>query len=127
MAMKTIKVADATNIQLDWLVAKCEGATDLHFNGEFWIVSDPINGSEYLGNLDYTGDWSLTGPLIEREGMHIDCLRTANHYRAAVWEAWPYEGGTKFIQQAPTPLIAVARCYVSSVLGETAEVPEELT
>lgn len=118
--MKTIKVSEATNTQLDWLVAKCEGAEDLHFNGEFWIVSDPINGSEYLGNLDYTGDWSLMGPIIERERIGLspwgdrgEWLAYTQRDRSSRWSA-------------DSALRAAAGCYVISKLGETVEVPEEL-
>lgn len=147
MTMKTIKVAEATNLQLNWLVARCDVAADLHFNGEFWIVSDPINGSEYLGNLDYTGDWSLMGPIIEREGIStVFCcgdLGEPRNYWAAFsgGQSWDYAYGPYHEQDeqrslqlnkemasiGPTSLIAAARCYCCAKLGETAEVPEELT
>ena len=102
MAMKTIKVAEATELQLDWLVARIEG--------------DELPKSGGKG-LDYSTDWAQGGPLIEREGISIYCMTSD-------WSAAYNPSGAT--QDGPTPLIAAMRCYVASKLGDTAEVPEEL-
>ena len=100
--MKTIKVAEATELQLDWLVARIEG-DEL-----------PKDGGK---GLDYSTDWACGGSLIEREGISI--------YRiTSDWSAAYYPSGAT--QDGPTALIAVMRCHVASKLGDTAEVPEEL-
>lgn len=141
--MKT-KTSELTGPALDWAVAKCE-QKPLVFRGRKWptdgaatveyapwAVHPVVNGSgpfvASLCNSTYSPstDWAQGGPIIERERMHIDCLRSADHYRAAVWEAWPYATGTKHIHQGPTPLIAAMRCYVASKLGDEVEIPEEL-
>ena len=111
-----IKTSELTGPALDWAVAKCEGGA----------VDDPNWDNKYLDAYLFSTDWAAGGPIIEREGMHLDCLREADHYRTAVWEAWPYKGGTKHIQQGSTPLVAAMRCYVASKLGDEVEVPEEL-
>ena len=103
MAMKTIKVAEATELQLDWLVARIEG--------------DELPKSGGKG-LDYSTDWAQGGPLIEREGISI--YRMTSDWSAA----YNPSGAT---QDGPTPLIAAVRCYLVSKLGDSAEVPEELT
>ena len=101
--MKTIKVSEATQLQLNWLVARIEG--------------DELPKSGGQG-LDYSSDWVCGGPIIEREGISI--------YRmTSDWSAAYNPSGAA--QDGPTPLIAALRCYVASKLGDTVEVPEELT
>lgn len=127
MTMKTIKVAEATNTQLDWLVARCEGAESIAFNGEYWIVTDVINGWEYLGNLNYTTSPDLMWPIIERE--EIGTRRNVPCSKGREWEASPSptaKGAGGAWGYGSTSLVAAARCYVASKLGETVEVPEEL-
>ena len=135
MNMKTIKVAEATNTQLDWLVAKCEGAKDIRFRGEYWIVTDTDGGWEYLANLPYSTDPSLMWPIIEREGIDVFTSYEGSRIEGSFaektgWAARRHTHGgplnpKRFL--GPTSLIAAARCYVASKLGENVEVPEELT
>ena len=103
MTMKTIKVAEATERQLDWLVARIEG--------------DELPKSGGQG-LDYSSDWACGGPILEREGISI--YRMTSDWSAAY-------NPSVATQDGPTPLIAVMRCYVASKLGDAVEVPEELT
>ena len=100
--MKTIKVAEATELQLDWLVARIEG-DEL-----------PKDGGK---GLDYSTDWACGGPIIEQD--EITLHRMTNDW-VAVHN--PSGGG----QPGPTPLIAAMRCFVTSRLGEEVEVPDEL-
>lgn len=120
--MKKIQVSTATNNQLNWLVAKCEGAASIRFDGEFWrvLISEPafLDYEEFLGNLDYTTDWSQMGPIIEREGISF--------YKANGSKWWAHPYGGEYNAEGPTSLMAAARCYVVSKLGEEVEVPEEL-
>ena len=122
--MVLIKVAEATELQLDWLVAKCEGMK-LHRNAlldgqikEGWWVSgyymDPNNWIP-LSLLNFSTDWAQGGPIIERE--KIGLLPSGNAY-------YERDGGT-YYSYGDTPLIAAMRCYVASKLGETVEIPEE--
>ena len=100
--MKTTEVSEATERQLDWLVARIEG--------------DELPKSGGKG-LDYSSDWAQGGPILEREGISI--------YRmTSDWSAAYNPSGTP--QDGPTPLIAAMRCYVSNRLGSEVEVPEEL-
>lgn len=101
--MKTIKVAEATERQLDWLVARLEG--------------DELPKSGGKG-LDYSSDWAHGGPIIERDDISLYCMTSD-------WIAVHNPVGDG--QSALTPLIAAMRCYAVSKLGDTAEVPEELT
>jgi len=113
-----VYVNELSGAALDWAVAKCE---------KNWVLElSSFIPNHDLGRMNYSTDWSQGGPILEREHMHIDCLRVADHYRSSVWEAWPYNGGTKLIQQGPTPLIAAMRCYIASKLGDSVDVPDEL-
>lgn len=101
--MKTIKVAEATELQLDWLVARIEG--------------DELPKAGGKG-LDYSTDWACGGPLVEREGISV-IFHEQGHWTASNLH------GTLCVE-GPTPLIAAMRCYVASRLGDEVEVPEEL-
>ena len=108
--MKTIKVAEATELQLDWLVARIEG-DEL-----------PKDGGK---GLDYSSDWAVGGPIIEREAHNL-----FKHNGGTEWCCAcnvPRDGYTAIVTaDGPTPLIAAMRCFVTSRLGEEVEVPDEL-
>lgn len=110
-----INVKDATLLQLDWLVAECEGKQndcEVHA-GNLWY------GRVTSGFVQYrpSTNWSQGGPIIEREGI-------VPHKNATDVAAYYYNKGG--IYRGPTPLIAAMRCYVASKLGDEVEIPEEL-
>ena len=102
--MKTIKVAEATKLQLNWLVARIEG--------------DELPKSGGKG-LDYSSDWAHGGPIFDRERITIrqwtdmPIIHAYMPHDGAPWGA------------GPTPLIAAMRCLITSKLGREVEVPEE--
>jgi hypothetical protein len=100
---------ELTGAALDWAVAKAEGITCAPYRGK--VV-------DQWGNpLVFHEDWSLAGPIIEREGMQIQTFM----------DKWLASIPRPFVQQdGPTPLIAAMRCYVASKLGDTVDIPEEL-
>ena len=111
--MKMIKISEATEIQLDYLVAKCQG--EEYQSGKSF---DGI-GNEHPPHR-YSSDWAQGGPIIEREKLTIDWA-----YRME-WEARIYIPDEEpWVMTGPTSLIAAMRCYVASKLGDEAEVPEE--
>ena len=163
--MKTIKVSEATDIQLDWLVAKCEGHDvvvltiqeqrdrwfedvppenleketkeyDLYFaptvKPEIRIASEggykrtPHHSEalmlygEGIARFQYSTSWSQMGPIIDREKIsirHWDNTPVIHAYLPTPGSDW---------SEGQTPLIAAARCYVTSKLGATAAIPDEL-
>ena len=147
--MKQIKVSEATPIQLDWLVAKCEGfdtrndciveymnEQDSDDVMEFVCMADDEDHardqltdaypestfvSAYWREFKITADWSFCGQIIEREEMGFAKYGPNGTWKAVIG-ATP-RGAPHF---GPTPLIAVCRCYVASKLGDTVDVPEEL-
>ena len=111
--MQKIRTSELCGTDLDWAVAKCE-------NLEIDIDQCVLIGDEY-----YTPskDWSQGGPIIEREGIAIDCERCGD--RIDSWVAslpWDEEAFVK-ASYGPTPLIAAMRCYVKNRLGETVKIP----
>jgi hypothetical protein len=95
--MKTNELSGAA---LDWAVAKCEGVD----------VSWCPNPYEPIVN------WSIAGPIIEREMIELEWSGT--EWWSRIWVDEDFSG--------PTPLIAAMRCYVASKLGDEVEIPEEL-
>lgn len=160
MNTTTIPVSDLSGAALDWAVAKCEG----HLEGGFFAPCKLENGKlkHYAGEPDPyhdelpdyspSSDWSLAGPIIEREDIVI--LRDCDGYGVdsdgfttnecfKIWRAVRERGGqqpTRFAEYerdvlyydahegrtGPTPLVAAMRCYVAFKLGDTVDVPSEL-
>lgn len=112
MNTKQVRIFELSGAELDWAVAHVEGHTADPYT---WLYEATVEDVADSNGFRPSSDWSQGGPRIEREGMHVDCLRqNAN----PIWEAWPYATGTKCIQQGPTPLIAAMRCLVASLLGQ---------
>ena len=111
MTMKTIKVVEATERQLNWLVARIEG-DEL-----------PKSGGKGLG---YSSDWACGGPILERiKGLEFKHWLESKPESCCEVHIHNYEGD--WVAFGPTPLIAVMRYYVASKLGREVEVPEELS
>ena len=140
MAMKQIKVSEATGAALDWLVARAEGIPAEELYIQKWprlVTSIFRRNRDEDGRLDgtyttgpdmlFSRKWEAGGPIIDREGIFFSPLPD-NGLRAFqfkdgqylnIVDCWPYK--------APiSRLIVGMRCYVTSKLGDTAEVPEEL-
>jgi hypothetical protein len=105
-----IKTSELTGAALDWAVAKCEGA----ING-----NDLDIGFILEGGYSPSTDWAQGGPIIEREKIEI-------FIRDEEWFAYS-SFSTPEDFNGETPLIAAMRCYVASKLGDTIDIPEELT
>lgn len=113
-----IKVSEATNTQLDWLVSEVQGTNNgplltYEGNGRKWIVT------EGGFTVDYATNWSQGGPIIEREQIATQFWRSEGEWEALI------KGGF-FVSRGTTLLVAAMRCYVSSKLGDEVEVPDEL-
>ena len=114
-----IRTSEATPLQLNWLVAKCEGASAD-------TLESYIDGMREADDGNYSTNWAQGGPIIEREKIAVR-FEPECHWLFAPPEAtWlaNYNGVGEWY--GPTPLIAAMRCYVASKLGDTIDVPEEL-
>lgn len=123
--MKTIKVSEAQDRVLDWLVAKCEGLNPNTAYGkpvEYGLFPGWREGDGFGYPIKAYGlNWGYGGPIIEREFITIDAF-----VDSPKWCAECNTGDYHNRQYGPTPLIAAMRCYVASKLGDEVEVPEEL-
>lgn len=123
-----IQVNDATPIQLNYLAAKCEGKNSIAacYYGDddtpLWLDEAP-NPTWEPSTI-----WAQGGPIIEREGIAIDCERSSGHITGwvACNEVAGDENWDSNVCYGPTPLIAAMRCYVASRLGDEVDVPDEL-
>ena len=126
-----IKVVEAAGTTLDWLVAKCEGATDLEFDSITWGFR--LNGKlkvlakGWAASMSFcpSTDWAQGGPIIDREMLGV----VPSESISGKWCCRPRQKEyPRFpIVYAGSPLLAAMRCYAASKLGEYAEVPAELT
>jgi hypothetical protein len=127
-----LKTSELQGAVLDWAVAKCEGKTKLYQirRGDSRVIDTdhPEYFEQYKRQHDeYSTDWALAGPIIERERIGFKYTGTAMEFVAWV----NGELSTMHDQYGPTPLIAAMRCYVASKFGDDlvlfkVEVPDEL-
>lgn len=103
-----IKVSEASgSVQIDWMVAKCEGNLPLSYDD--WVQVWP----------HYSTDWAQGGPIISRE--HISIRHWTN-----VPVVHAYMPDSDWSSDGESALVAAMRCFICSRLGEIVEVPEEL-
>lgn len=116
-----IKISEATPLQIDWAVAKCEGVPVRWSAPHAQLL---IEGYPYLVWQAHK-DWAQGGPIVEREWL--DITPWPNETREDMrWHCQQHDTANDCAQYGPTPLIAAMRCYCCSKLGDTIEVPEEL-
>ena len=80
-------------------------------------VATPTGDTIILAEEDwhwYSADWVYGGPIIEREGIDLQCQNQG---------LWCADLGLDASIYGPTPLIAAMRCYVASKLGDEVELP----
>lgn len=112
-----MKTSELTGAALDWAVAKAEGWSE---EG----LEDIANGDTFPAH-SFSTDWSLAGPIIERESINL-IYRHPNFN--GLWTAFndEWDDDMNGVNCGDTPLIAAMRCYVASKLGDEVEVPDEL-
>ena len=126
-----MKTSELSGVQLDYAVAQIERThLDLRNNRQgaadvYWLVDHMGRFSAYFHP---STDWSLAGPIIERECIELMAFDAASTVPKdpMYWQGTIYEHDGECSAQGPTPLIAAMRCYVKSKLGEAVDIPEEL-
>jgi len=119
-----VKVSEAENEVLDWMVAKAKGLLDAgrvvvdfeYLAGQDPIRLNPLPDVYYTTGYKPSTNWAQGGPIIEREGL------TLTHQA----DRWAAQTDEDIFSYGPTPLIAAMRCFVSSRLGDEVDVPDEL-
>lgn len=128
-----VKVAEASDVVLDYMVAMALGGTEFWFDtvNTYWIKLDDEDRAlstkwSDQQNFAPTTLWAHGGPIIEQ-------LRSDSAYQFLIESdgnnvhmlSWPSKH-VHFSGYGPTILIAAMRCLVTSRLGEEVEVPDEL-
>jgi hypothetical protein len=108
-----IKVSEATNIQLNWMVAKCL----YPHGGDEWLLC--ISAQEHPNT-----NWAQGGPIIEQLIADGWAISKAD-FNLGI-RLFRLQNGLAEVHRGPTPLIAAMRCFIVSCLGNEVEVPEEL-
>jgi Protein of unknown function (DUF2591) len=115
-----IQVSQLNPIQINWLAAKADGYD------EAWLLRQLGNPNPATTAVpQYLNDWSLTGSLIEREGITVGPSDTSPfkaHYGPADSARGPWRD--RFV--GATPMTAILRCFIAQKLGPEVEVPDEL-
>jgi hypothetical protein len=115
-----VKTSELTGMQLDYAVSLIEG--DVEHGVDDWreqrryVVN---TNNEYV--FHYSQSWVQMGPIIESE-----LIQLRYDYAEGFWIATKDDGEKYTEVEGTTPLIAAARCYVASKLGDEVEIPEEL-
>lgn len=127
--MAFIRISEATNRQLDWLVAKAEGLDIFIFEKRVVVGLDCQDGEGSL-LYDYefqpTTNWAQGGPIMECKGIEpakligrqVGCSAFMNNDIDAP-EELVFMYGNTYLQ-------ASMRCVVVHSFGGTAEIPDEL-
>lgn len=123
-----IKTTALSGSYLDYAVAMAEGLNAHHIIERDYgqsgvrildvycaINLTPAGHTVYSPSLD----WSVAGPIIEREKISISWVPSNYLYIQGCWAAQHKLS----IAYGLTPLDAAMRCYVASKLGKEVEVP----
>jgi len=118
-----MKTSELTGAALDWAVAKCDPDDTLaiYFDES---TGEPLCHDDWPDNQEYkpSTDWAQGGPIIDRQLIDIVRVGIANRCASRT-----IEDGSIVRVYGPTPLIAAMRCYVASKLGDTVDVPKEIS
>ncbi len=105
-----VDVSTLEGVALDAAVARLEGWAPVDADkARTVLMTSWFNGERYelLGYLDFSKDWALGGPIIERERIEVS-PRTSG----APWKAIHFDSTA--VAHGPTPLIAAMRAFVAS-------------
>jgi hypothetical protein len=127
-----MKTAQLNGVLLDYWVARAEGIEHPPYLREMSPgccliqVTEPDDGGTVTRWVAYepSTDWSIGGPIIERECIVVDCNKRKREDPANDPRPWMSAIDGKWYSDAPTPLVAAMRCYVASKFGdEVADIP----
>lgn len=113
-----MRTADLTGALLDYWTARAEGvpADQLEIRATGALCVRNLRGSwgptVAVQVLDYSTNWALTGPLVEKHHLNVSETDPAG------WVAWSDSPSTQY---GDTPLIAICRAVVRAAFGDEVE------
>lgn len=113
--MKKVLVAEATEAQIDWMVAKIKGFDAIAYEKARNKMLHRRDDAQPRAYSPSTSP-SQAYPIIDQKKISVFSLH----------EKWGANVNAWTIQYGPTPLVAAMRCFIVSELGPEVEVPEEL-
>lgn len=128
--MRRVVTSTAEGATLDWLVCRAQNPESFMTATHVWRQT-PDGEDDFLIPKASIDD-SVSGPIIDEYFIHTG---PATYGPASVihglWNAVigldPDNGQHLYACSGPTRQVAAMRCFVMSELGETTEVPDELT
>lgn len=131
-----VKTSELIGPALDWAVAQATGTKPVYTWRAFgvkhygaWETAPAIGPAVML--RPYSTDRDQGWSIAEREIGNLWKHNKLDPNEPDVWTAAAYhkapDGTMLYYEDGPTPLIAAMRCYVASKLGDTVDIPEELT
>ena len=114
-----MRTADLTPPLLDYWTARAEGvlAADLELRANGTLSVSNLRGTPgkilAVQVLDYSTNWALTGPLVEKHKLDLLCQASRCWWSASEPDSTDVEG--------PTPLIAICRAVVRAAFGDEVE------
>ena len=134
--LKTIELAKASNLQLNWLVAKAQGwepDTEGGYHEDVGrVVIYKLHGEAGPGRYPADTEWNPVEKAdqlyqLMREELIQVAPRMEDGEFAGRWEAFNNRRGG-YWHYGDTPLVAIARaCIAARLGGKEVNVPEELT
>jgi hypothetical protein len=137
--MARVKTATLVDEALNWAVANAEGATDLRLltvgEHSFWVYTTPKDDDfpeslQYLCNVEYSTDPSLSWPIIDREKICLGYKHQADPYYCPINDpatnGWARTTAGGYLSYGPNSMIAALRCFSASKFGDEFDVPDKL-
>lgn len=126
--MPKVRVSEATNLQLDWMVAKAEGLLGEITQAQTWVELSVLRGGvAFTHGRTYspTTNWAQGGSILDDADINVISKKYLND-PAKRYMAYLDGGYVLDSVFGQTRLVAAMRCYVASKLGEEVEVPDGL-
>ena len=123
-----INICETTIPQLNWLVATCQ-KKQISVWGKNIEVRDNYSFEDPYVYSPAT-DWGQGGPFIDEYKINVDVYSNLEEWKASLSNRDSYNEHGEWIegsyheQTGPTPLIAIMRAYVSSVLGNDVNITD---
>jgi hypothetical protein len=112
-----MKTAELEGRMLDWAVAEAHGYKTLWRGRKRAEVLFP-DAPRWVPCPCYSTDWSVGGPILEREKIGI-----GHSLDDETWLALSHDPDAPLFY-GPTPLVAAMRCFVASKLGDEVDIQE---